>query len=82
MDGRKAIDAHKLSWTLHDSGGLQASGIDPEEAFRRDVFEGLIERHDDRAEVTRSSPGRSSPPQHLNLVLGGWSQAGNRVRRL
>src|SRR4051812_44709585 len=59
-------------------GRLSASGIDPEEVFRRDKLEGLIERHDKGAEVTRSGPSLSSPPQHLNLVaLAGWPQARN-----
>src|SRR5688572_28968711 len=63
-------------------GKLSASGIDPEEVFRRDKLEGLIERHDKGAEVTRSAPSLSSPPQHLNLVaLAGWPQARNGAVR-
>jgi hypothetical protein len=62
---------------------LEASGIDPEEAFGGDKLEDLIERHDNGAEVTGSSPCPSLPPHYLNLVaLAGWAQAGNRVRRL
>src|SRR3954468_18558018 len=64
-------------------GRLSASGIDPEEVFRRDKLESVIERHDKGAEVARSGPSLSSPPQHLNLVaVAGWPQAGNGVRRL
>jgi len=62
---------------------LEASGIDPEEAFGGDKLECLVEGHDNGTEVARSSPSGSLPPHYLNLVaLAGWAQAGNRVRRL
>src|SRR4051794_22915203 len=72
MPGGSAAGAAGLpAGRAHDSGDLQASGIDPEEAFGCDVFEGLIEGHDERAKVTRSNPGRSSSPsEHLNTTSG------------
>ena len=52
--------------------------MDPEEALGRDQLQGLVERQNDRSEVTWTALGLAPPPQDLDLiVLADRAETGN-----